>query len=80
MRLRLFTISNASTNHNINLKDESYEKIVVIRGLSPHGSRKMLLIRLLFILCVIFIYLIRIIQKIIKLICLLDFSNVMKSE
>lgn len=79
MRLHSFTISTASENYNINLKDESYEKIIVIRGLSPHG-RKMLLIRLLFILCVIFIYLIRIILKISKLLYLIDFSNVMKSE
>ena len=57
MRLRLFTISNASTNHKINLKDESYEKIIVIRGLSPHGSRKMLLNKIIFyIMCYIYLF------------------------
>jgi hypothetical protein len=57
MRLHSFTISNTCENLNINLKDESYEKIIVIRGLSPHGSRKMLLNKIIFyIMCYIYLF------------------------
>jgi hypothetical protein len=57
MRLHSFTISTAGENHNINLKDEPYEKIIVIRGLSPHGSRKMLLNKIIFyIMCYIYLF------------------------
>ncbi len=38
------------------LKNDAYEKILVIRGLSPHGLRNFKLIGLFFILWVILIF------------------------